>query len=192
MHSFLLLFPVFGLKEEVSISGHNICACIMKYLNVHLIMKNHSMFYANERVIGAKILYKLKPLSRKKGQLTTLALKALDPTTNRNNVRPVAAVTAAASDQQRTSGQCGCLCGALRARRRRRRLTNVPWERQAHTRHPCTTHSYARNRTLNFIFNHLGVFWQTFSFSTSPVALASSLASSRMCVLAKLRCAKAS
>ena len=52
----------------------------------------------------------------KKGQLTTLALKALDPATNRNNVRPVAAATAAAaSDQQRTSGQCGCLCGALRA-----------------------------------------------------------------------------
>ena len=156
-------------------------------------MKNIPCFYVNVMVIAAKILYiQAEAIKSKKGQLTTLALKALDPTTNRNNVRPVAAVTAAASDQQRTSGQCGCLCGALRLRRRRRRLTNVPWERQAHTRHPCTTHSYARNRTLNFIFNHLGVFWQTFSFSTSPVALASSLASSRMCVLAKLRCAKAS
>jgi hypothetical protein len=142
------------------------------------------MFYVSEMVIGAKILYiQAQTIKSKKGQLTTLALKALDPATNRNNVRPVAAA-AAASDQQRTSGQCGCLCGALRARRRRRcrRLTNVPWERQAHTRHPCTTHSYARNRTLNFIFNHLGVFWQTFSFSTSPVALASSLWPLRECV----------
>ena len=43
MHSFLLLFPVFGLKEEVSISVYNIYACIMKYLNAHLNEK-HSMF----------------------------------------------------------------------------------------------------------------------------------------------------
>ena len=49
------------------------------------------MFYVNEMLIGVKILYKLKPLSQKKGQLTTLALKALDPATNRNNVRPVTA-----------------------------------------------------------------------------------------------------
>ena len=72
-------------------------------------MKNIPCSYVNVMVIAAKILNKLKPLSQKKGQLTTLALKALDPATNRNNVRPVAAATAAASDQQRTSGQSGCL-----------------------------------------------------------------------------------
>ena len=65
MHSFLLLFPVFGLKEEVSISVYNICACIMKYLNAHLNEK-HSKFYVNVMVIGAKILYKLKLLSQKR------------------------------------------------------------------------------------------------------------------------------
>ena len=56
MHSFLLLFPVFGPKEEVSISVYNIYACIMKYLNAHLNEK-HSMFYVNVMVIAAKILY---------------------------------------------------------------------------------------------------------------------------------------
>ena len=49
--------------------------------------------------------------------------------------------------------------GMLLRQAARRKLTNVPWERRAHSRHPCTTtHSYARNLTLDFIFNHLGVF----------------------------------
>ena len=66
MHSFLLLFPVFGLKEEVSISVYNIYACIMKYLNAHLNDEKHSKFYVNVMVIAAKILYKLKLLSQKR------------------------------------------------------------------------------------------------------------------------------
>ena len=74
MHSFLLLFPVFGPKEEVSISVYNIYACIMKYLNAHLNEK-HSMFYVNVMVIAAKILYKLTLLLSQKRSIDDFGLE---------------------------------------------------------------------------------------------------------------------
>ena len=77
MHSFLLLFPVFGLKPEEPFQFPYITyvpACIMKYLNAHLNEK-HSMFYVNVMVIAAKILYRFKLLLSQKRSIDDFGLE---------------------------------------------------------------------------------------------------------------------
>ena len=77
MHSFLLLFPVFGLKPEEPFQFPYITyvpACIIKYLNSHLNEK-HSMFYVNVMVIAAKILYKFKLLLSQKRSIDDFGLE---------------------------------------------------------------------------------------------------------------------